>query len=116
MARAVHRYTSAATVNATLFRAGATRLVGYNIINTGAAARYVKLYNRSSAPSNADTPILTIQVPAGADVEELLGDAGIRFEAGLGYRIVAGVADADNTAIGAGEVLMQLIWENAVGT
>ena len=115
MSRAVHRYVSTATVNATLFRAGGTRLVGYNIINTGAAARYIKLYNRSSAPSQTDTPLLTIQVPANTDVEEMLGDAGLRFDAGLGYRIVAGVADADNTAIGAGEVLMQLIWENAVG-
>lgn len=116
MARAVHRLTSAATVNATLFRAGATRLVGYNIINTGAAARYVKLYNRSSAPSQADTPVLTISIPAGGQVDAMLGDAGIRFEAGLGYRIVTGLADADNTAVGAGEVLLQLIWENAVGT
>ena len=113
MARAVHRYTSAASVNATLFRSVATRLVGVHIINTAAAPRYVKLYNRSSAPSQADTPLITLSVPTNGQIEFMFGDAGLRFEAGLGYRIVTGLADADNTATAAGEVLMQLIWENA---
>ncbi len=114
MSRTTSRTLSTASDNATLVRSGDTRLIGYNIINTSASPRHVKLYDKATAPNSSDTPFLSLTVPGNSDLQDMIGgDAGLRLNRGLGFRITAGLADNDNTAIGAGEVLCQLVWEVA---
>lgn len=106
-----HSLVSAATANATLVKGSAGQLFGWQLTNTNATAfRYVKLYNTASAPTaGAGTPVLRLGLPpAGGAVLALA--TGIAFSAGIGYTIVAGAADADATAVGAGEVLVNLAW------
>jgi hypothetical protein len=115
MSRTTSRTLATASDNATLVRAGDVRFVGYNIINTSASPRHVKLYDKATSPNSTDTPFLTFTVPGNSELSsvEVAGSAGLRLNRGLGFRITANLPDNDNTAIGAGEVLCQLVWEVA---
>src|SRR5690242_4134795 len=49
---------SAATTNATNIKASAGQVYGYDIYNNNAAVRFVKFYNKATAPTvGTDTPI-----------------------------------------------------------
>jgi len=90
-----HRAVSAASDNATLVRAGATRLRHITVNNVNAAVRYLHLYDKATAPTTGtDTPVLTIPIAAGTVVNLPLGHGGFMFALGLGYTLT--------TTIGAG--------------
>ena len=60
--------TSAATTNATSVKTSGGTI--YNIVasNTGAAAAYLKIYNKASAPTvGTDIPVHTCVIPAGGN-------------------------------------------------
>lgn len=102
------KFNSAATNNATLVRAGrnmVTTLVG---TNSTATAYYLKLYDKATAPTcGTDIPKTVVVVPplgVGGTVSPELGP-GLRFNLGLGFCLVAGIADADNTAAVTGLVV-----------
>lgn len=96
---------STATTNAAFIKNAAGTV--YNIIasNTNASARFVKFYNKASAPTvGTDVPIITITVPANGTVHADMGTLGHRFVTGIAIAITAGSADSDTVAIGANEV------------
>jgi len=102
---------SAATTNATLVSAGAHQVYNLAVSNTNAAARYVKLFNKATAPvTGTDTPIKTIQVPANGTVI-MAFPVGLAFSLGIGFAATANLADLDNTAIGAGDLSIDLDWK-----
>lgn len=95
--------SSAATTNATLVKAGSTNLHKINGNNTVASKRYLKLYNKASAPTvGTDTPVVTLVILASAAFDISLN--GLVFPLGLGFAITGSAADADTTAIGAGDI------------
>lgn len=99
---------SAATNNAAVIAAAAAGVGGIVASNSAASWRYVKFYNKSSAPAPAtDTPFMVVPVPPGGTVV-LPQSFHIRFSTGLGIAIVAGAANNDNTAVGAGEVIVNI--------
>ncbi len=100
--------TNAASVNA-----APCTLKGYHISNTNAAVRFVKLYDKASAPSvGTDTPVLTLAVPPGGVVVGYPpSDKGIPFANGLALGIVVNAVDSDSTAPAANEVVVNLFWE-----
>jgi len=108
----IARVATAATTNDTLVRAGVARLVGGRLVNTSAAVRFVKLYAKATAPTSADTPIMTIPIPAGqaVDLADVIGSFGLNIALGLGYRITNLVADNDTTATAANDVVGALIY------
>ena len=91
-----------------LIVAGTVRLKWLYLFNTSAALRYVKLYNKATAPSEADTPVLRFPIPIGGGGTVALPDGGIPFSLGLGIRIVTGVTDADDTGPTANDVVANL--------
>ena len=96
---------SAASTNAAFIKNAAGTV--YNILasNTNAAARYVKFYNKASAPTvGTDVPIITITVPANGTIHADMGTLGHRFATGIAIAITGAAADSDTTAIGANEV------------
>lgn len=96
---------SAATTNATSVKASAGTVYSITVSNTAASPRYVKLYNKASAPTvGTDVPVLTIPVPAGGVVNVPFGTTGHRLGTGIALAITANAADSDATAIGASEV------------
>lgn len=96
---------SAASTNAALVKSAAASLYCVVATNTGASPRYVKLYNKATAPVvGTDVPVLTVPVAAGGFVPVDFGAIGHRFTTGLGVAITGGAADTDTTAVGASEV------------
>jgi hypothetical protein len=97
---------SAASTNATNVKAAATQLYGYAISNTNAAARYVKFYDKATAPTvGTDVPKHTIQVPGNAVVIRALPE-GMKFTTGFGWATTTGVADTDTGAVGANDLVI----------
>jgi len=105
---------SAASTNGALVLTGTSGLCALWASNIGATAAFVKLYNKATAPSlGTDVPEMIIPVPAA--VAGVPGVAQIspgfnayRFPLGLGIAITGGAADADTTAVAAGQVKVKL--------
>jgi hypothetical protein len=96
---------SAASTNATVVKASAGRIVGYQLANTTAAAKFVKFFNKATAPvPGTDVPVFTAVIPAnGISVVSHL--IGLGFATGIGYSITNLVADLDVTAVAAADVV-----------
>jgi hypothetical protein len=98
------RVKAAASTNATSLKGSAGQLYGYALFNNTASAKFVKIYNKASAPTvGTDTPAFTIIVPAsgGANVEWSMG---IPLGTGVAYAITGAVADSDTTSTAADDV------------
>ena len=103
-ASTAHHLISAATTNATSVKASAGTINTLQVSNINAAARYLKLYNKASAPTvGTDTPVMTVLVPANANVFVDCGACGIRFSTGIAYALTAGITIADVTAVAISE-------------
>jgi hypothetical protein len=80
-------------------------------INLNAAIRYLKLYNKASAPTvGTDTPIATLPIPASSTGAGfmLTIPSGVNFSTGIAYATTTGVADSDTAAVAANEILLFL--------
>lgn len=103
---------SAGSTNSTLVKAGATSLYGIQLSNINAAVRYLKLYDKATAPTvGTDTPVKTILIPGsttGGVRDVNLPIAGIAFTLGLGIGLTTGVADNDTGAVAANEQVVGL--------
>lgn len=96
---------SAANTNATVVKGSAGTLYNIGGSNTGAAAAFIKLYNKATAPTvGTDVPVLVLAVPAGGNVDFDLGPMGHRFSTGIGMAITNLAADTDATAVAASQV------------
>jgi hypothetical protein len=96
---------SAATTNATSVKGSAGTLYGVSVSNTGAAAAFVKFYNKATAPTvGTDVPVITLSIPASGTVSPYLGDLGYRFATGIALAITNLAADSDTTAVAANQV------------
>ncbi len=100
---------SAGTTNATIVKASAGRLLGWNISNTNAAFRYVKLHNQTTSPTAGSGVVQTIAVPPNSNINYSL-EGGVAFTTGIGMTTVTGAADADNTAVGANDLTIDLFF------
>lgn len=108
-----HRLQSAATTNATVVKAAAGRIVGGIILNTGASISYLKLYAKATAPVvGTDVPVFTIPLVPNVPVSiaALFDGYGLYIATGISYALTKNYADADTTAVGAGEVTVQLTY------
>jgi hypothetical protein len=85
------------------------RLYGWQLGNNGAAAAYVKLYNKATAPTQADTPLLTIRIPAGGAVT-FTSAIGVGFTAGISARGVTAPADNSVAAPAANDLVVALFY------
>ncbi len=107
------RLISAATTNATSVKASAGTLYVIMTMNLNAAVRYLKLYNKASAPTvGTDTPVLTMPIPAsttGAGFVINL-DPGADFSLGIALALTTGVTDADTAAVAANEIFVHLVY------
>jgi len=107
------RIVSAATTNATSTKATAGVLKMLSLGNVNAAARFLKVYDKASAPTvGTDVPVWTIMIPAnptaalGAGREIPFPPEGIAFSNGIAFAITANYADSDTTAVAAGDVTL----------
>ena len=97
---------SAATTNATNVKSAACQMYGYSISNTNASTRYVKFYDKTTAPSvGTDTPKHTVQIPGNGTVIRAIPE-GMKFVNGFGWATTVNVADTDSTAVGANDLVI----------
>lgn len=109
----VYRRISTANTNSAVIKDKAGRLHGVFATNVNAAARYLKLYNKATAPSENDTPVLTLMIPgntAGAGFSLPLSEDQIEFSAGISMRLVAGAADNNTGAAAAAEQVVNIFY------
>jgi hypothetical protein len=106
-----HHLKSAATTNATSVKATAGRVNMLNVSNLTAGAKFLKLYNLAVAPTvGTSTPFMVIPIQANSTLPVVHNDIGIYFSTGIAYAITGAVADNDTTAVGANEVLVNMIY------
>jgi hypothetical protein len=71
--------------------------------NTVAAKKYIKLYNKATAPTvGTDVPVVTLVIPASSYFN--IDIPGRAFATGIGVGITGAAADNDTTAVGAGDI------------
>jgi len=99
---------SAGSTNATNIKASAGTLGFLTVGNINAAQRYLKFYNKASAPTvGTDVPVLVFIVPgntAGTGSNVPIPAPGINFSTGISFAITTGVADNDTGAVAANEI------------
>lgn len=100
---------SAATTNATIVKASAGRLVGWRITNTNAAFRYVKLHNIATTPTAGSGVVETIGAPPSSSINGFFV-AGSAFTTGIGMTTVTEAIYAGTTAVGAGDLIIDLFF------
>lgn len=107
----VYTLNSAATVNAVNVKATAGTIYSLIVSNINAAARYIKLYNKATAPTvGTDVPILTLAIPASGVLSLDMGALGLKFATGIGIGITTVNTDADATAVAASEIKVALMY------
>jgi hypothetical protein len=108
-----YRLLSAATTNAALAVSGAHSLFGVSLVNAGAAAAYLHLYNAATAPTcGSGTPVLTLAVPGGSAGAQQAWEftEGVAFSAGMAFCLTGGLADADTTATALNQAAVNLTY------
>jgi len=100
----VAKVRSAASTNLTLVKGSAGRVIGWRLYNNTASLRYVKFFNKATAPTSSDVPLFTLILKPNevADFDTAYGTA---FSTGIGYSITGALADNDTTAVAVDDVV-----------
>ncbi len=100
---APRKFLSAATDNATLVLSRRTLLTSVQGVNTTATVYYLKLYDKATLPvCGTDVPVMVIPIAPNSATPPVQPAQGLQFYSGLGFCVVAGLADNDNTAAAIG--------------
>lgn len=110
-----HHLVSAASTNATSLKASAGQVGYIYATNVNAAIRYLKLYDKASAPVvGTDVPKHTIGIPGGGTAGaggQLVVPAGIEFTTGIAYALTTEATDAGTTGVAAADLVINLGWK-----
>ena len=99
-----------ATTTGVVIKASKGQIFAIDVGNANAAIRYLKIYDKATAPTNSDTPIATLLLPPTSARLIEISTAGQEFLNGISYRASTGVADNDNTAPSANDVVVNFYW------
>jgi hypothetical protein len=90
---------------ATVVKASSGTIYAINANNTTAAARYVRLFQKATAPTlGTDVPSVVVTVPAGSSKEISYASGGLVFGSGIGVAVTTDAAQLGSTAATAGDV------------
>ena len=78
--------------------------------DSSGAIRYLKIYDKATAATSSDTPVITIPLE---QAEQPLDFTvyGVAFASGISVRATTGQADADATDPNTGDVLVNLFYQ-----
>jgi hypothetical protein len=99
-----HHVVAAATANPAIIKAGAGRLLGWDLSNTTAAWKYVKIHNQTTAPTAGVGIFMTIGVPPNGKAQRNI-EGGVALTTGIGRTVVSGPADNDTSVTAANDVV-----------
>lgn len=91
----------AGAITKALILTGNRQVFSFTVTNRNAAARYLGLHNKATAPVAGEAPLLVFMVPAGSTLtigNQFFTDAGINFSLGLGWSIGTTVATFTDSA------------------
>jgi hypothetical protein len=106
----VFHLVSAGTTNATNVKASAGQLYGWYIYNSNAAARKVAFHNSAGTPTAGAAVVFSLVLPPGA-AANVFTDSGIAFATGIAITTTTGLTDADATAVGASDLIINLFFK-----
>lgn len=109
-----YRTLSVNNTTGVVVKAQPGKVHGWSLSNVNAAAVFLKLYDKATAPLATDTPKLTILIPGattGGKSEMVFHNQGPQFDAGISYRLTGAVADNDATAPTANEQVINLFYK-----
>ena len=98
------------SITGQIIKAAKGQVFDLHIANQAATARYVKLYDKATAPTSSDTPLRTYAIPALTTVALAVTTAGIEFASGISIRGTTGIADNNNTAPTANDIVVNIGW------
>lgn len=103
--------TAAASLNSTNLKASAGNMYGFVLSNRSKHERYIKFYDKASAPVvGTDTPKFTLLLEAATTQPPFAPKFPIFFATGISYAITGGVADSDTTTTGLDDVHGEITW------
>jgi hypothetical protein len=109
-----HTLISTATTNATNVKPSAAAITMIKLTNTSTAIRYFKIHNLTVAPTmgggSPSTPILNYAIEPNSSQSIEFGVYPLRLATGFSYAITAGQALLDATAVGAGDVVVNVAY------
>lgn len=107
-----HRSLSV-TATGIVIKASPGTIYEFHVSNINAITiRYLKIYNKATAPTETDTPIRTIALPTGGvPVLFNYSDHGLEFTAGISIRCVNEQADSGTTGATANEVIFHCTYD-----
>lgn len=94
-------------VTGSIVKAYAGAIFDLSVSNANAAARFLKIYDKATAPTASDTPIRTYYLPP-LSLTPIPVPDGIKFDNGISLRASTLVADNDNTAPTANDVIVNI--------
>lgn len=101
------KIVSTASTNGTSIKGSNGTLGSMVAQNVSSLTRYLKLFNKASAPSvGVDAPFHVYVLPPNSTFVVPIPAMGWRLGAGIAIAITGGISDTDATAIGAGEVVV----------
>ena len=101
----VAKVLAAASTNATSVKNSSARLYGYQLANTSAAFKYVRIYNKASAPTvGTDSPAMVIPIPPGQTIDLDMA-VPVALATGFAFAITGAAGDLDATAVAANDVV-----------
>lgn len=106
---------AAASNNATSLKGSAGQLYGASVYNNTTYPVYLKFCNKATActcgtNSGGDTILYTVAAQAGTE-REIHTEEGIAFGTGIGYCVVKGMTDTDNTSLVASDAVIDLLYK-----
>ena len=110
----ISKTISAGSTNATSVKASAGQVYAIYVINTNAAVRYLKLYNKASSPTvGTDTPVMTLPISGSTTGGGFVfsSDVGIAFATGIAFALTTGVLDSDTGAVASSEIVVNLLYK-----
>lgn len=96
---------------ATVVKATAGTIYALTANNTTAAARYVRLFQKATAPTlGTDVPSVVVTLPAGSSKEISLAPGGLTFSSGIGVAVTTDAAQLGSTVATAGDVQLAIAY------
>ena len=108
----IYKLLSAASTNASNIKGSAGNIYGWSIQNSTTSTRYVKLYNKASAPTvGTDTPVMTLLIPgATAGAGNNLSTTNIIFSIGIALATTVNPSDSDSTAVSLNDLIINIFY------
>jgi hypothetical protein len=105
-----YHVVSAASTNADVVKASAGQLFGYYIYNANASARKVAFHDSASTPTAGASVAWSVVLPGGSAANVEWAN-GVEFDNGIAITTVTEVADSGTTAVGAGDLDINLFYK-----